>query len=98
MFAFPTPLIPLVQLVLVLKCVDYFDEATTVFSDPNCIYEPDFCETEERQRALGMSDSLLLLLVVHTTRERDGTEIIRIISARKAEAHERRRYGNRRLY
>jgi uncharacterized DUF497 family protein len=74
-----------------------FEDAITVFSDPNCIYEPDYYEAEERQRALGMSDNLLLLLVLHTTREKDGTEIIRIISARKAEPHEGRRYGNRKF-
>ncbi|MBJ5974793.1 BrnT family toxin, partial [Salmonella enterica subsp. enterica serovar Derby] len=32
------------------------------------------------------------VLVAHTTRFEDGTEIIRLISARKAEKNERRRY------
>gem|GEM_PF-4542702 len=34
----------------------------------------------------------LLLLVIHTTREEADSEVIRIISARKAEAHERKYY------
>jgi uncharacterized DUF497 family protein len=36
----------------------------------------------------------LLLLVVHTTRYDDHAEIIRIISARRPDIHERKRYEN----
>jgi uncharacterized DUF497 family protein len=39
-----------------------------------------------------MVDSHLLLLVAHTMREDDGTEVIGIISARKADPKERKRY------
>jgi uncharacterized DUF497 family protein len=74
-----------------------FEDALTVFSDPNCLFEPDDYEFEERYRALGMSDKLLLLLVVHTYRDDDNTEVIRIISARDATPAERRRYGNRKF-
>jgi uncharacterized DUF497 family protein len=37
---------------------------------------------------------VLLLLVVHTTRYDDQAEIIRIISARRPDNHERKRYEN----
>jgi uncharacterized DUF497 family protein len=33
-----------------------------------------------------------VLVVAHTVRDEDGVEVIRIISARKATPHERRRY------
>jgi uncharacterized DUF497 family protein len=47
---------------------------------------------EERWHTLGMVDGILLLLVTHTVRDDEGEEIIRIISARKATAYERRHY------
>ncbi|CDG97896.1 conserved hypothetical protein [Xenorhabdus bovienii str. puntauvense] len=34
----------------------------------------------------------VVVLVAHTTQFEDGTEVIRIISARKAERNERKRY------
>jgi uncharacterized DUF497 family protein len=51
---------------------------------------------EYRWQTLGMVEGRLLLLVAHTIREDDEdgrpAEIIRIISARKDEKPERRRY------
>ncbi len=47
---------------------------------------------EVRWQTVGMADGVLLLLVVHTFEDEDEAEVIRIISARKADAHERRRY------
>ncbi|MCL1893394.1 MAG: BrnT family toxin [Holophagaceae bacterium] len=73
-----------------------FEDAKLAILDPNSITEPDtrFDYTEERYRTLGMvANSLLMLLVAHTIEE-NGDEVIRIISARKAEPHERRRYDN----
>jgi uncharacterized DUF497 family protein len=48
---------------------------------------------ERRWQTLGMVGGMLLLLVAHTVEfeEQEG-EIIRIISARRAERKERRRY------
>ena len=77
----------------------HFDQAASVFNDPRCFSEPDnrFEHGEERWRTVGMAeDRCLLLFVAHTTRE-NGIEIIRIISARRANRQERRLYGNRKF-
>ena len=47
---------------------------------------------EDRWRTLGMAGGVLLLLVVHTSREEHGEEIIRIISARRPTKKERDNY------
>jgi uncharacterized DUF497 family protein len=75
---------------LVKHGVDFEDEAT-VFRDPLLLVQPDMehSEDEDRWLALGKSARQLLLVVVHTENE----ETIRLISARKAEPRERRRYG-----
>jgi uncharacterized DUF497 family protein len=46
----------------------------------------------ERWQTIGMADGVLLLLVAHTFEDEDEEEVVRIISARKANAQERRRY------
>ena len=46
---------------------------------------------EERWQTIGMSEGLLLLLVVHLC-FLDDEITVRIISARKADKHERKRY------
>ena len=70
-----------------------FEEAKTVFYDPNAkvIYDPDHSNDEDRFIILGLSVSLNLLVVCHCYRENDN--IIRIISARKATTAERKQYG-----
>jgi uncharacterized protein len=65
-----------------------FDEAATVFADPLALAIEDAVDSE-RTLLLGMSNRDRLLLVVHA--ELDES-IIRIISARRATSHERRRY------
>lgn len=69
-----------------------FDEAKSVFFDDNAVLyaDPDHSDTEERFLLLGMSLKLRILLVCHCM-HRDGF-VIRIISARKATAKERRAY------
>jgi len=71
-----------------------FEIATRVFADPFALVKQDRIENgEHRWQTLGIVDSFLLLLVAHTVRgDEDGTEVIRIISARRAEPKERRRY------
>ena len=71
-----------------------FEEAAWVFDDPLAISVQDRIENGEyRWQTLGMAGGCLLLLVAHTMRDHeDGTEVIRIISARRAEPKERRRY------
>ena len=73
-----------------------FEDAATVFLDQHRLLELDPCEFEERWRTIGKSEVSLLFFVVHTARDKAGTEIIRVISARHAKSSERRRYyGNR---
>jgi uncharacterized DUF497 family protein len=63
------------------------------FSEPLALVEQDRIESGElRWQTLGMVDDVVLLLVAHTVTEDDDAEIIRIISARRAEPKERRRY------
>jgi len=76
-----------------------FEKAVEVFKDPHYFSEPDdrFEYDEERWRTIGMAKDLLLLIVAHTFRDKDDTEVIRIISARRAEPHERKEYDYRKL-
>lgn len=71
-----------------------FDLARRAFFDPFAIVEHDRIEGGEyRWQTLGMADGVLLLLVAHTIGDAgDGGDVIRIISARKADRTERRRY------
>lgn len=61
-----------------------FDEAATVFADPNArlMGDPEHSDEEDRFVILGMSLKLTLLVVCHCYRENE--EVIRIISAREA--------------
>jgi uncharacterized DUF497 family protein len=70
-----------------------FPTATRVFSDPYALMEQDRIENgEERWQTIGVVDGIVMLLVAHTVREQDDIEVIRIISARRADRKERRRY------
>jgi uncharacterized DUF497 family protein len=70
-----------------------FEEAKTVFYDPNAkiIYDPDHSKEEERFIILGLSKALNLLIVCHCYKEKE--EQIRIFSARKATKNEKKQYG-----
>ena len=69
-----------------------FDEAKSAFLDENArlIADEEHSDTEDRFILLGLSVQLRLLVVVHCYRESDN--VIRIISARKADRIERRQY------
>jgi len=69
-----------------------FEEAKTAFLDENArlIPDPEHSDEEDRFVLMGLSVQLRLLLVCHCYRENDN--VIRIISARKAERSERRQY------
>ena len=71
-----------------------FEEAQTVFSDPNArmIFDTEHSGDEERFILLGISSGLRLLVVCHCYRENDM--LIRIISARKATKKEQKQYGS----
>ena len=71
----------------------YFETAELAFDDPDFVMLPDReVDGEERWYTIGLVEGLLLLLVVHTIRDEDDEEIVRIISAREVTAHERRIY------
>ena len=77
-----------------------FEAATRVFADPFALVEQDRIESEEhRWQTLGLVEGYLLLLVAHTVLDdEDGIEVIRIISARRAEPKERHRYEKNRSF
>lgn len=67
-----------------------FDEASTVFGDPLAILlpDPDHSVKEQRYLVLGMSNRRRLLVVAFAERP----PRTRLISARRANRKERRRY------
>ena len=71
-----------------------FEDAAKVFLDPSRIETFDGREVycEDRWKTVGLVE-IALLTVVYTVRGRDD-DIIRLISARKADAYERSQYGS----
>ena len=76
-----------------------FEMAALAFEDECCLVRPDRIDEtgEQRWHAIGSAciepDGAAVLLVVHVYREEtDGYEITRIISARRAEKNDIRRY------
>ena len=71
-----------------------FDEAALVFNDPLALSEQDRVENgEARWQTIGMIGNCLIVLVAHTVRcEEAGIEVVRIISARRVDRKERKRY------
>ena len=71
-----------------------FEIASRVFADPFAVLEQNrIVNGELRWQTLGIVDGYQLLLVAHTVRDDENdTEVIRIISARRAEQKERKRY------
>ena len=67
-----------------------FDEAVTVFYDPlsATFDDPDHSEGEQRIITVGFSSQTRLLVVGHT----DRGNAVRIINARLATAHERKKH------
>ncbi len=73
-----------------------FEEGQTVFLDEHAIafFDPDHLEDEDRFILLGISFKLRILVVCHCFRQSDN--VVRIISARKADKAEERDYWRRR--
>lgn len=72
-----------------------FETAIQVFDDPHHVVSENYFiqdEQEQRYQIIGMTKGLVLLLVVFIDRTNTNMEIIHIISARKAEAHEQSAY------
>ena len=69
-----------------------FEEAQTVFLDENAIrfFDPDHLDEDDRFIMLGVRFKLKVLVVCHCYREND--EVIRLISARKADKEECKDY------
>jgi uncharacterized DUF497 family protein len=73
-----------------------FEEAETVFLDEEAVLIPDEEHSVDETRfvILGFSDLLRMLVVCHCYRE--SNDVIRIISARKANKSEQLQYDQRR--
>ncbi|HEV3218672.1 MAG TPA: BrnT family toxin [Candidatus Acidoferrales bacterium] len=70
-----------------------FESAVLVFDDPFAMSQRDLdFDAEERWITVGAIGPGSILFVVHTFHEQDEEEVIRIISARAAESHERKAY------
>ncbi len=71
-----------------------FEEARTVFFDEHAllITDPDHSDDEDRFVLLGLSAALRALVVCYCCREDD---VIRIVSARRANRTEREAYARR---
>jgi uncharacterized DUF497 family protein len=72
-----------------------FAEAETVFADEHALLlnDPDHSSEEDRFILMGLGQSLRVILVFHCYRQ--GEDVIRIISARKASRGERQDYVRR---
>jgi uncharacterized DUF497 family protein len=72
-----------------------FDEAVTIFLDPDALDGPDLrhSSAESRFRRLGWSANGRVLMVAYTLRRSGDAEAIRIISARRASRRERAAYA-----
>lgn len=70
-----------------------FELAQEVWDDPLHVTALDrFEDSEERWLAIGRVEPFMVLVVTYTDRVGTRGEVARIISARKATPHERRRY------
>jgi len=70
-----------------------FEAASLVFDDPLHVSRLErVVGGEERWQTVGMVGGAVLLLVAHTWQDAGRETVIRIVSARKADKHERKRY------
>ena len=70
-----------------------FEVAGLIFNDPLHLSRLDrVVDGEERWQTIGSVGGVVLLLVAHTWVDDGAETAIRIISARKANLHERKRY------
>lgn len=71
-----------------------FEDAVPAFGDPLLVMVPDrVVDGEQRWQTFGVVRHNLLM-VAHTSIGEGENEIVRLISARRATRHERRRYEN----
>jgi len=61
-----------------------FDPASLALDAPlQLLVQDRVIDGEQRWQLIGMAADIALLVVVHTSRDEDGDELVRIISARK---------------
>ena len=74
-----------------------FEQAAYVFADQFSLsmFDDEHSNQEDRWVILGKSNNEMILLVVHTFRNCENEETVRIISARKATKNEERTYKQR---
>ena len=73
-----------------------FEEAATVFADPDALEWEDLehSHKENRFKRLGISSQGRILILVYSYRRmKDGKETLRIITARRASPKEREAYA-----
>jgi len=73
-----------------------FEEAATVFADPDALEWEDleYSHPENRFKRLGISSQGRILILVYSYRRmKDGKETLRIITARRASPKEREAYA-----
>jgi uncharacterized DUF497 family protein len=72
-----------------------FEEAATIFADPDALDGPDLSHSHKESRflRLGRAATGRVLIVAYTVRRRDDGESIRIISARRTSRKERAAYA-----
>ncbi|MCK5811733.1 MAG: BrnT family toxin [Clostridiales bacterium] len=71
-----------------------FEKASRVFADPLqlSVVDKRFSYFEERWITIGKADEEQLIVIANIYFNNDDEEVIRIISARKATANERKQY------
>lgn len=70
-----------------------FELAQRVWDDPLHVVIPDrFEDGEQRWHAIGLVGPVVIVVVVHSHPVGESADRIRIIGARKATSHERKRY------
>jgi uncharacterized DUF497 family protein len=74
-----------------------FEQASYVFADPFVLnkFDDEHSDDEDRYVLLGKSLNETILVVIHTFRDKNGMEFVRIISARKATKNEKKVYQKR---
>jgi uncharacterized DUF497 family protein len=74
-----------------------FEEAAQAFHDPMQLSIPERIENgEQRWQTFGMVRGVLLVMAAHTFCEQQGfSDVVRIISARRASRQERRFYEDK---
>jgi hypothetical protein len=78
----------------ILKHDVSFEVAAEVFGDPQHLVSQNYLiDGEQREQVIGMTEGLVLLLVVFVEHTSEGEDVIHIISARKANKYEEGLYA-----